>query len=572
MIKELENMFDVTADADCKVNAVKLDDEKIKFDFEWKNNDGEVNILFSIPCIDIECVWEPTCIMNRNYNITSFSTSLMGAIPLIAYCNNKGNSVYAIATSETVKKIDYQFKMNEYTAEIDCSIGINLKQFENANTYSFVLYIQTEEKPLYEACHNVSLWWEQILDIKESKCFNEIALPGYNTWYSYHHNFNQRKLLEECKSAKELGMKIFILDDGWQTDELKDGCMYSGDWEPAESKIPDMKAFVDEIHSMDMKMIIWFSFSFVGFKSKLWDKYKDRILATYDDLGVGILDPRYPKIREYLAQKYEIAVKEWGVDGFKFDFIDAFRNYKEYEKKEGMDYAAVEDAVEALLNDVTSRIKKIKDDIIIECRQGYTGPYIRHYANYLGPIDSPDYYRQNRVGTVDLRMTSGKTLVYSDMLMWNKNEPVQKAALQVLNAIFTLLHFSVRINDISDEHKKMIKFWIDFSVKNRELLLQGNFKPLEMQNFYPVITVDDDNEAITAVYAINKIIDVDINKKNTVINACESDEVVIRAADSGSKNCTVFDCMGNFVEKISLDVNPGIISVKVPQSGLVIIE
>ena len=36
------------------------------------------------------------------------------------------------------------------------------------------------------------------------------------------------------------------------------------------------------------------------------------------------LDPRYKKVREYLSNLYESAVKEWDLDGLKLDFIDSF--------------------------------------------------------------------------------------------------------------------------------------------------------------------------------------------------------------------------------------------------------
>ncbi len=566
-----ENEYTVNSDISCDAKIILMRDEKVAFDLKWENGaKGKINIMFSLPCIDFECVWEPTCTMNRRFEIMNFSTSLMGAVPLIAYVNNAGNSVYALAASESVRKLDFEFKINEYTANIDCIISLAAEDYENINEYLLTLYIQKDEKPLYEACKNVSDWWESILKLPESQIFERIAVSGYNTWYSYHHNLTEENLLSESAEAKKLGMDMLIVDSGWFNDSPHSAEGYSGDWEPSSRKIKDMKAFTDKIHSYGMQVLLWYGFSFIGFNSKVWERFKDKILCTYNNIQTGILDPRYPEIREYMKGCYIRAAKEWNVDGFKFDFIDAFRNYKSAEKKKGMDFATVEAACEYMMREVTESVRKINKDIIIECRQGYTGPYIRNYANYLGPVDSPMYYRQNRVGITDLRLTSGNTLVYSDMLMWNENTTTEQAALQVLNVIFGLLHFSVKMNEISEDKKQMIRFWTDFSKKHRETLFKGKFMPLEMQNFYPVISSESEEEAITAVYEIDKIVSINAEKKNYVINACDSDCLCLKTDYIGELNYETFDCMGNKNENGVLNAG-GILRINISKSGMAVL-
>lgn len=114
------------------------------------------------------------------------------------------------------------------------------------------------------------------------------------------------------------------MDDGWQTDDNNRGYAYCGDWEPALEKFPSMKEHVERIHQLDMKFMIWFSVPFIGIHAKRWEEFSDKLIYFDKSRQAGVLDIRFPEIRQYLLQFYVRAVKEWKVDGLKLDFIDEF--------------------------------------------------------------------------------------------------------------------------------------------------------------------------------------------------------------------------------------------------------
>lgn len=63
----------------------------------------------------------------------------------------------------------------------------------------------------------------------------------------------------------------------------------------------------------------------MGYYSRNWERFQDKILVKVDRNQVGVLDPRYPDVREYLIGIYENALQEFDLDGFKLDFIDRFK-------------------------------------------------------------------------------------------------------------------------------------------------------------------------------------------------------------------------------------------------------
>ena len=217
-----------------------------------------------------------------------------------------------------------------------------------------------------------------------------------------------------------------------------------------------------------------------------------------------MLDPRFPEVREFLISTYEKALVQWDIDGFKLDFIDSFRFDGEdpavREDYAGRDLRSLPEAVNLLLSETRSRLERIKPGILIEFRQSYIGPAIRKYGNLFRVGDCPGDFLSNRLGVIDLRLTSGDTAVHSDMLEWNSRDTVENAALQLLNVIFSVPQISVRLADLPEEHREMLKFWLDFMRVHQEVLLHGKLTPYHPELNYPLVVAETETEMVIAVY------------------------------------------------------------------------
>lgn len=67
-------------------------------------------------------------------------------------------------------------------------------------------------------------------------------------------------------------------------------------------------------------------------------------------------------------------MNDWGLDGFKLDFVDKIRSYSKGPVKEGMDYINVDKATDRLLTDISKVLRSINEKALIEFRQSYIGP------------------------------------------------------------------------------------------------------------------------------------------------------------------------------------------------------
>ncbi|MFC5471504.1 glycoside hydrolase family 36 protein [Cohnella suwonensis] len=398
----------------------------------------------------------------------------------------------------------------------------------------------------------------------------------YSTWYTFHQQLTHEGIEEQCSLAKASGCNAVIVDDGWQTSDNARGYAYCGDWLVCGEKIPDMKAHVERVHALGMKYLLWYSFPFVGRNSESWVKYQDKLLFTMDDLAAGVLDPRYPDVREYLIGIYEKALLDWDLDGFKLDFVDMFRqpDNDNAEEDDGHDYLSVAQAVDVLLSEVMKRLRAIKPDIMIEFRQNYISPLMRKYGNIFRAADCPNDAIQNRIRTIDIRLICGKTAAHSDMIMWNSDEPADSAALQLINVLFSVPQISVRLDTLPESHMEMLTFWLAFWREHRDVLLHGSLEPHHPELLYPLVIARNSNGLIAAVYQ-DTIVRLEGLEpaKVVIVNGTRGDRIAFEAMEQmGTRNVRVISCTGKTVAEYSMEETRGLQVIDVPPGGLVVLR
>ena len=421
--------------------------------------------------------------------------------------------------------------------------------------------------PYYDSIYDTSDWWENDCGYKSAYVPEAAKMPMDSLWYSFHQMLDKDEIIKECKASRELGLETVIIDDGWQTDDNNRGYAYCGDWLVAPKKMGDMAELVEELHKTGMKVMLWYSVPFMGKYTSKYEEFKDMFLeGSGNDTDFFGLDPRYKKVRDYLVGIYKNAVTEWKLDGLKLDFIDSFilkGKSLEYDKKR--DYQSLEDAIHALMTEVTSALTAINPDILIEFRQSYVGPSIRKYGNMLRVGDCPCDTLKNRVGVINLRMTSGKTAVHSDMLMWNMSDTVENAALQFASILYGVPQVSMRIDKLPEDHYRMLKYYISFWKQWKDVLIDGRLTAENPEcNYSSACSTLGEKSVITSF--TNPVICVK-TKDAVAVNASMYKSLIIKGAKD--KNYTVVNCMGEEVSKgtISADIE----EINVPVAGMIFI-
>ena len=528
-------------------------------------------VSFSTPQLDAHHLWSSNrssrMILQPDWSKAQTS-ALAQTMPLYSYINNNNQNRLTFATSEANRRVDVRVGLREEGALLIGSFNFFVEQEAPITHYKTAILLDNRDIFWAEAIREASQWIESQNKFKICRVPDAAFDPLYSTWYQFHQQVTDKEIEAECREAVKLGMKTIIVDDGWQTADNNRGYAYCGDWRVAPVRIKDMAAHVKRVQDIGMKYMLWYSVPFVGRYSDAWSQFEGKFLYMRNK-DVGVLDPRFPEVREYLISTYEKALKEWNLDGFKLDFIDSFKlngaDPAIAEEYAGRDIKSVSEAVDVLMIEVKNRLQAIKPDILIEFRQNYIGPAIRQYGNMFRASDCPGDMQNNRIRIANLRLTSGSTAVHADMLEWNIAEKPEVAARHILSALYGVVQYSVMLRDIPEAQKRMVKHWIDFSQKHRNTLLHSSFKPYHPEAGFPILVAESKDERIVGAYQENFVVEAGKADRTTyIINATGVEKVAVELTGK-PKKVEYYDTYGNPVAGAKLV--KGLQNVNIPISG-----
>ncbi len=535
--------------------------------------DSKVTILWALPCVDVQYSWHPDSrarrVLDSDWRLKHRSM-LTGSAPLAVAFNGADESVCTVAADEVRRVTALHLGVHEADNTLRADFTMGLAQFRGLKPAAQVkIRLDQRRVPFHQAVTDACRWWKETLDIQPLPVPESCFKPLYSSWYNFHQAVTAEAIEKECALARDLGMETVILDDGWHSIHDAPGYGHTGDWEVCTEKFPDMAAHVRRVHALGMKYMVWYSVPFVGYHARNFARFEGKMLRRVDRNECGVLDPRYPDVREYLIGIYEHAVRAYDLDGLKLDFIDQFEDREGLPLRPEMDYACVQEATQRLMTDVAERLRKIKPDIMIEFRQHYIGPAMHRFGNMFRVGDCASDIVMNRVCIADLRLMGGPCATHSDMLTWSHLETPEDAALQLLNSIFGVIQFSQIIADMPEDHLRMTRFWLDFARENEQVLLHSEFIPAEPQFMYPVITAQDADTAIIGVYALRKVIRIDQSRRCVkLINATKADALFLEMDSPCAAHVRVFNTLGEIVREEEAMLPAGVTRLSVPASGL----
>lgn len=550
----------------------------LTFDVNLKFDEPEIpekfSVIFEFPSIDVYSVWSPSVRYDRFIGVTwkkkVTQSRLASWMPLHSLVSANGRNRLAIAVSDAKTPTEIATGVHEHNAEFECEIRFFTIKVAPLTEYKATVRLDLRDIPYYDALYDVTEWWETECGYKPAYVPDAAKQPMNSLWYSYHQELFADEIVKECALSKPLGMDTVIVDDGWQTHDQGRGYITCGDWEMAPNKFPDMRKFVDDVHALDMKVMLWFSVPFIGAEAKQFERFKDMLISTPDfTKSVYVFDPRYKEVRDYLIDKYRTAVIEWNLDGLKLDFIDSFalKEGRSLEYDARRDYQSLEDAIDVLMIDITNALREINPEILIEFRQSYVGPAIRKYGNMLRVGDCPNDCFRNRHNITNLRFTSGKTAVHSDMVMWHYDDTVESAALQLVSIMYSVPQISVRIAKLSDEHKKMLNFYLHFWKENRDTLIEGKLLAANPESGYSIVCSEKDGKAVFTAYT-DIIVDCKAYNEIIAMNSSRSKNLLIKNAKG--KKYTVLNCMGEKIAEGALESE--LCEIDVPLAGMICVK
>lgn len=96
-----------------------------------------------------------------------------------------------------------------------------------------------------------------------------------NSWEAAYFDINERKLLKLAKAARDVGIELFVMDDGW-FGERNDDKTSLGDWYVNPKKLPDgVSGLCKKINDLGLSFGIWVEPEMINVESNLYKEHPD---------------------------------------------------------------------------------------------------------------------------------------------------------------------------------------------------------------------------------------------------------------------------------------------------------
>lgn len=536
---------------------------RVRMDFGRKIQPKKVSLRFSRAALGADGVWTACGGLNRvltpDWSPFKVNVRSVTEYPVLSVVSFDDTNVLTISVKDCEKpcciKAGYREEGSVILYEVEWFVDV----VEEMESYETELSIDCRPVHFAKAVGRVQESFARQYALKPAP--ESAFKPVFSTWYCFHQQVYRERLLEECRKAKALGLETVILDDGWQAEDNSRGYGYSGDYRPAKGKVGDICTLTKEIRRIGLKSMIWFSLAFSGDFAEGTKKFGAMSLYHSDELNAYVVDPRFKEVRDHIVSYCTEAVRDWGFDGLKLDFIDSFYLTKQSAVREGTDCASIEEGIKRLFSQLNESLGAVKKDVLIEFRQRYVGPAMQRLGNMLRVGDCPGSLLQNRVSLIDLRLIAGERAVHADPVEWNVDERPENIARYFINVIFSTLQYSAYPSELTQTQRKVSEKFIRFMKEYEEVLQHGELIPHGMLCNYPSCEAYKGESAVIAIYAdvISEIV-----KKNTVLlNGGNRNRVIV---DTKEKRYayTIEDCTGEKAEQGEIS---GLCALNVPVGG-----
>ena len=155
-----------------------------------------------------------------------------------------------------------------------------------------------------------------------------MSSPQYNTWIELQYNQNEKDILSYAENIRKNGFPsgVIMIDDNWQS--------RYGTWRFDPEKFSDPAGMVSKLHSMGFKVMLWVV-PFISPDSPVYRELAEKNLLIFGDKlkskpaiidwwngASALVDLSNPRGYAWFKEQLNQLVKNYGVDGFKFDAGD----------------------------------------------------------------------------------------------------------------------------------------------------------------------------------------------------------------------------------------------------------
>ncbi len=328
-----------------------------------------------------------------------------------------------------------------------------------------------------------------------------------NNWEATYFQFNADKIESIAKVGRELGIELFVLDDGWFGRRDSDNCSL-GDWKVDYRKLPGgLEDLTARVNRLDMRFGLWFEPEMVSPDSDLYRAHPDWCLHVpgrrrTEGRQQLVLDLSREDVCDYLIESIGAVLRSAPITYVKWDMN---RNMTEIGSALLLPHRQRETAHRYMLGlyRVLEAITSQFPDILFESCSGGGGrfdPGMLYYMPQTWASDNTDAIHR-------LRIQYGTSMVYPVSSMGAHVSAVPNHQTGRLTSLQTRADvamsgnfgYELDLTQMTDEEKEEVKKQVEFYKEIRHVVQFGEFyrlrSPFEGNDAAWMSVTEDGTEA-----------------------------------------------------------------------------
>lgn len=531
------------------------------------------NVSVKFPKDKINQIWNSKTWSNKSFfTLPSYDRAAAGFSIISGLTINDQNQI-TFTCKDAYKAKFVSSNIREDNDSIVFSLGFfeDNPPLSNLQDYQAEVLVDFRNVHFSKAIYDASSWFladEFKMGVASVDTTN---VPVFSTWYPMHRNIPLENITRELDSLRTFNFKSILVDDGWQAlVNMKVDTSYTYE----ESSYKTMSLFRQKCQDMNLPLYLWYSIPFMGGNPVVLKKFEGKYIRYRAPRQMYVLDPRYAEIRKYLVSTYANFLSEWQFDGYWFDFLKGFypKEGALIEQDQGRDFVSIDLAVDTLYADMEARLKTIKPNIFMGQKFPIVGPYLVSYQNFLTGFVGVENCQVVREKMVNNRLLYGKYTPFMEVVAFNPKEKAEDVARKIQSVLFGNPYLSFYQTTMPQDQKQTIRFWLDYWKKNYKVIFEGEFEPLQVSRFYPVVKVQNEQKTIYMLYEDYTInLPLDLSSTIDVINSKITPNVHFQFSNSTvGYNYEIYNCQGGSTEKGILKCkNKNSIDVSIPSGGFI---
>lgn len=387
-----------------------------------------------------------------------------------------------------------------------------------------------------------------------------------NNWEATYFDFNEEKILTIAKKAKEAGVELFVLDDGW-FGARNDDYRGLGDWYVNLEKLPDgISGLSKKVEELGLKFGLWVELEMVNKDSDLYRAHPDWIISAPNRFESharhqNVLDFSRKEVVDYIYEMIAKVIRESSISYIKWD-MNRYMSEPYSKGSAPCEQGKVMHKYILGVYDLYTRLTTEFPHILFEsCASGGArfDPAMLYFAPQTWCSDDTDASERTKI-------QYGTSYVYPIVSMGSHVSAVPNHQMHRITPIetranvayFGTFGYELDLNLLSDAEIETVKKQIAFMKEHRELIqMDGDFyrllSPFEGNETAWMVVSSDKTQAVAAFYQrLNKVNASWLRLKLDGLDANAKYEVSCDMAPVASYDAKIAEAYGHKTEEDSV--------------------